>query len=84
MESSYGLQARLYTLGLARVLRLHDRDSYEARFGGLLYVFLRHGSEGLVFQRPSWEEVVAWEAELRRDRPWGHSLSGERHRSGAS
>ena len=76
VDASYGLQAKLYTLGLARVLRLHGEDAYEARFGGLLYVFLRHGAQGVVFDRPTWETVKAWDEELRAERPWGHGLTG--------
>lgn len=76
VDRSYALQAKLYTLGLARVLRLHDEATYEQRFGGLLYVFLRHGAQGFVFDRPSWAEVLRWDTELRNARPWGYSLSG--------
>ena len=76
VDASYGLQAKLYTLGLARVLRLHDQAAYDARFGGLLYVFLRHGDQGVVFDRPSWDEVTRWDEELRAERPWGYGLGG--------
>ncbi len=76
VDQSYALQAKLYTLGLARVLRLHDTAAYEERFGGLLYVFLRHGAGGFVFDRPTWDQVRAWDTELRTDRPWGYSLTG--------
>jgi len=77
VDQSYALQAKLYTLGLARVLRLHDEATYEERFGGLLYIFLRHGAAGFVFDRPSWQEVTTWDTELRTPTPWGYSLSGQ-------
>ena len=73
VAASYPLQAKLYTLGLARVLRLHSRETYEQRFGGLLYVFLRH-HHGIVFERPSWDDVLAWDQELQAERPFGYSL----------
>ena len=42
----------------------------------LLYVFLRHGAGGFVFDRPSWDQVRSWDTELREPRPWGYSLTG--------
>ncbi len=70
VRDHYDLQARLYTLGLVRLLDLRDAASYEAAFGGLLYVFLRGlGAEssegdGVYFERPDWTDVVRWETEL--------------------
>jgi exodeoxyribonuclease V beta subunit len=66
----YALQAKIYALALLKLLRIRDRADYEARVGGLLYIFLRHlaGSDaeggGVSFGRPSWEELRSWEAEL--------------------
>lgn len=80
VRTSYALQARLYTLGVLRLLGIRDEAAYEARFGGLLYCFLRAmgrsgDSGGVVFERPSFEEVVAWERELREhDAPWGYPI----------
>jgi exodeoxyribonuclease V beta subunit len=69
VERDYALQARLYTLALVKMLGVHDAQSYDARFGGLLFLFLRglkrDGSEGVYFQRPGWRDVVGWEEELR-------------------
>ncbi len=72
IEAHYELQAQLYTLGVLRWLRIYDQPSYEARFGGLLYLFLRGrlSGEGLHFERPSWESVQLWERGLR-DRRFG-------------
>ncbi|MBX3252011.1 MAG: hypothetical protein KF901_32845, partial [Myxococcales bacterium] len=80
VRTRYALQARLYTLGVVRLLGVHDEADYEARFGGLLYCFLRamgrgEDARGVVFERPRFDEVVAWERELREsDAPWGYPL----------
>jgi len=78
VDRNYALQAKLYTLGIVRLLRLTGEADYEARFGGLVYAFLRvmdAPGRGVVFDRPPWDEVVRWEAELREsDEPWGYSL----------
>lgn len=70
IEDHYLLQAQLYTLGVVRWLRISDEASYEARFGGLFYFFLRafahqnDRGEGVYFSRPSWDEVCRYEQEL--------------------
>ena len=79
VREHYAIQARLYTLGIVRLLGVRDAASYEARFGGLLYAFLRvmgaprvdavGAWSGTTFERPRWEDVVAWEAELREAAP---------------
>ena len=84
VDANYRVQARLYTLGVLRWLGIRDEAEYDARFGGLVYAFLRamrpegastdEGS-GVHFERPAWEEIVAWEAELREsEAPWGYPL----------
>lgn len=61
----YALQARLYSLGVVRWLQIRTEADYTARFGGLLYLFLRgQGGDGVYFERPSWADIVAWEADL--------------------
>jgi exodeoxyribonuclease V beta subunit len=72
VESRYALQAKLYALALVRALDARTQADYEARFGGLVYVFLR-GLEGadpgkppIFFDRPSWEEILTYEAEVKR------------------
>lgn len=82
---NYVVQARLYTLGALRALSIHGEDDYEARFGGLLYLFLRgvdEGGAGVHVERATWDEVVAWERELLRDEPWGYPLPRRRASSG--
>lgn len=67
VRKNYDLQARIYTVGVLRLLGIRDRDAYEERFGGLLYVFLR--GPGFWRRRPSWDEVVEWEDTLVRAVP---------------
>ena len=81
VELNYALQAKLYTLGIVRLLGVHDEAAYEERFGGLLYCFLRTmraPGQGVVFQRPAWADVLSWEAELRDSaEPWGYPIRPE-------
>jgi len=67
VAETYALQAQLYALGVVRLLELRDADDHARRFGGFLYCFLRGMGEGggVVFQRPSWEQLRAWENDLR-------------------
>ena len=73
VAETYALQAQLYALGVVRLLELRDADDHARRFGGFLYCFLRGMGEGggVVFQRPSWEQLRAWENDLRARREWG-------------
>ncbi|MFZ2063916.1 MAG: UvrD-helicase domain-containing protein [Candidatus Binatus sp.] len=70
VESHYRLQARIYSVGVVRLLAIHNERDYDSRFGGLLYVFLRgvsrsgDGKIGFYFERPSWNEIVTYESEL--------------------
>lgn len=67
VRTHYELQIKLYTLGVLRLLDVWDEDAYAQRFGGHLYAFLRPlglGEEGVVFERPSFEDVQRWEREL--------------------
>lgn len=81
VAANYALQAKLYTLGIVRLLELRSQDDLDARFGGLLYCFLRAMNapgRGVHFERPTWSDVVAWEQELRgSDHPWGYALRPE-------
>jgi exodeoxyribonuclease V beta subunit len=67
----YELQARIYSVGVIRLLRIQSEAEYERRFGGLLYVFLRGvrrvegaPAEGVYFHRPRWAEICRYETEL--------------------
>jgi exodeoxyribonuclease V beta subunit len=67
VNAHYAEQAQLYTLAVVKLLGAHTRADYEARFGGLLYCYLRGmdaRGEGLWASRPDWDEVVAWDAAL--------------------
>jgi len=70
VSDHYLLQARIYTVGIVRLLRIRKRSEYEERFGGLVYVFLRgvkpdgDGRAGAYFHRPSWDEIIYYEHDL--------------------
>jgi exodeoxyribonuclease V beta subunit len=75
VDRHYRLQARIYSVGVVRLLAIHNERDYDSRFGGLLYVFLRGmspsggGNTGLYFARPSWKEIVTYESELMNREP---------------
>lgn len=65
VQASYLLQAKIYTRTTLAFLGIDDPVAYEARFGGILYVFLRGlPGEGVWFHRPTWAEVQQWEHDL--------------------
>jgi exodeoxyribonuclease V beta subunit len=71
VATHYKLQARLYVLALMKVLKIHCESEYEARFGGLAYIFLRglhctgDNRPAIYFRRPSWPVVLCYEREIR-------------------
>jgi exodeoxyribonuclease V beta subunit len=71
VERNYKLQAQLYALALIKMAEIKNERAYARRFGGLLYVFLRGvstngtGREGIYFEKPSWNQLLDWEKELR-------------------
>jgi exodeoxyribonuclease V beta subunit len=63
----YLLQAQVYLLATLAFLDIRDQAQYEARFGGILYVFLRGlPGQGTWSMRPTWVEVQAWKRDLER------------------
>jgi exodeoxyribonuclease V beta subunit len=66
IDANYGLQERLYSLALARMLGIDDAAAHEARFGGTLYVFVRGlpGAAAVRSRRPSFADLERWRAEL--------------------
>lgn len=70
VEARYALQARLYSAAVARLLGLGDETSYEARFGGWVYVFLRAlgplGPRAAVTGRVPFREIADVDADLAR------------------
>jgi exodeoxyribonuclease V beta subunit len=71
VEAHYAEQVELYALAVIKLLGTRSREEYEARFGGLFYCFLRGmetrpetAAEGVWSSRPSWDDVIAWDAAL--------------------
>ena len=71
IEHNYTWQIKLYALALVKLLDIHSEAAYDAQFGGMLYCFLRgmtnpgdRLSSGVLFARPGWNEILAYEAEL--------------------
>ncbi len=83
VESNYSLQAKVYSLAIIRLLGINNCHDYDARFGGVLYLFLRgfeapacrdnseQANKGVWFSRPPFEEVAAWEQEFVERNEWG-------------
>jgi exodeoxyribonuclease V beta subunit len=65
----YSIQATLYSLAVVKFLEIHDEQTYDERFGGYLYLFMRgmaaEDGHGVYFRRPSWEDILGYEVELR-------------------
>jgi exodeoxyribonuclease V beta subunit len=82
VRAHYEVQVRLYTLACARAFGLKDQAEYDARFGGLLYVFVRGldaSGAGALFRRPTHAEVLEWEGDLASsEAPWGYPLPPRR------
>lgn len=75
VKKNYSIQASLYSLALVKMLQVRSHADYEARFGGMIYCFLRgmplrtHQDEAVFFLRPSWQNLLSYETELIQD-PW--------------
>lgn len=54
-DEHYALQAELYAVAARRMLRLTDADDAAARFGGLLYYYLRPNR--VIHRAPSWADL---------------------------
>lgn len=82
VRAHYEVQVRLYTLACARLFGLGAAEAYEARFGGLLYVFVRGldaSGAGALFLRPTHEALGDWERDLASsEAPWGYPLPPRR------
>ena len=67
VEMNYEMQAKLYSLAVARLYDLHDRKTFDRRFGGYVYFFLRGVDDtgrGIFVRRPSFKDVCQFEREL--------------------
>ena len=74
VRAHYQDQVELYTLAVVKLLGVRGAEDHGARFGGLLYSFLRGLGEpgrGVWTARPSWTDVGAWETALRGRRLGG-------------
>ncbi|MFW5968647.1 MAG: PD-(D/E)XK nuclease family protein, partial [Persicimonas sp.] len=68
VRERYAMQAVIYALAVVKFLDIHDEKTYEERFGGYLYLFIRgmgEGGRGVYFRRPDWDDVRAYETQLR-------------------
>jgi exodeoxyribonuclease V beta subunit len=65
VEVNYALQERLYALALVQMLGITDEASYEARFGGTVYVFLRglgaSPDAAVRGRRPTFQDIRSWQ-----------------------
>jgi exodeoxyribonuclease V beta subunit len=67
VRGHYEDQVKLYSLAVSKLLGVDTEAAYDARFGGILYCFLRGidpRGHGIWSARPGWSDVVAWEREL--------------------
>ncbi len=79
VRAHYGDQVRLYSIAVVNLLGIATREAHDARFGGILYSFLRGldpAGRGVWSARPTWDDVVRWQRELGERRPWGSAASG--------
>ena len=68
VRRNYTLQAKLYTLALIKMLGVANEKDYSARFGGLVYCFVRGMPAGGIYcEQPSWTRVSTWTDELVRE-----------------
>jgi len=73
VRAHYREQAVLYTLATIKLMGVRTGEEYAARFGGLLYCFLRglgSDGDGVWSTRPTWDDLRGWEDELRERRQW--------------
>jgi exodeoxyribonuclease V beta subunit len=61
---NYALQEQLYALALLQMLGVDDEASYEARFGGTLYLFVRGMPGAVRSRRPSFAEIADWRDQI--------------------
>ena len=68
ITSHYETQAWLYSLATLRMFAIHDEATFEARFGGFMYAFVRGADAasgtGFYVNRPTFAQIVAYEESL--------------------
>jgi exodeoxyribonuclease V beta subunit len=71
VAAHYADQVELYALAVGKLLGATTAAEHGARFGGLLYCFLRGldaAGAGVWAARPGWDDLGRWEAELQARR----------------
>ncbi len=71
VRDHYESQAQLYAVAIVKLLGVRTEHEHEARFGGMIYCFLRGfeaGGHGIWSARPGWRQVLEWENALRAPR----------------
>lgn len=64
VAESYGIQATIYALAMVKFLEITDKKTFDARFGGYFYLFVRgmgnaeNPAAGVYFRRPTWEDIL--------------------------
>ncbi|HEY5089458.1 MAG TPA: PD-(D/E)XK nuclease family protein, partial [Polyangia bacterium] len=61
---NYALQEQLYALALLQMLGVTDERSYQERFGGTLYLFVRGMPGAIRSRRPTFAEVADWRDQI--------------------
>jgi exodeoxyribonuclease V beta subunit len=73
VDENYRVQAELYTLAMVKLFGLSTRASFDERFGGTVYCFVRgmekqgSGERGVFFIRPDYDAVLATERGLAEE-----------------
>lgn len=79
VEAHYRLQAEVYAEAARRILAIQNPADYEARFGGIAYVFTRYRAaspeSGVAFFRPSFAAMEAASEAIARGQlaEWGQA-----------
>ncbi len=69
VERNYRLQMKIYALAVAKMLGVEKDADHRARFGGVVFCFLRGmPRSGIYFERPSWDRVQQWRDQLSREK----------------
>ena len=79
VQAHYEDQVQLYSMAVVKLLGAASREAFDARFGGLLYCFLRGldaDGRGVWSARPAWDELTRWEGALRERGAWSGGRAG--------
>ncbi len=70
VTSHYETQAWLYSIAVLKMFGIHDEATFEERFGGYMYAFLRgvdgQRDRGFFVHRPTLDQIASYEQKLRR------------------